>query len=96
VDWSGAARGPRGFDVGWCRLDLYLLFGERIADVFLAVYENAIGHPLADVPLWDWLGARPLARRGNELGAQLRAAGAAVISTSESFDGATRNGPPAA
>ena len=22
VDWSGAARGPRGYDVGWCRLDL--------------------------------------------------------------------------
>ncbi len=33
VDWSGGARGPRGFDVGWCRLDLYLLFGERVADV---------------------------------------------------------------
>jgi aminoglycoside phosphotransferase (APT) family kinase protein len=59
VDWSGAARGPRGFDVGWCRLDLYLLFGERIADVFLAAYENAIGHPLVDVPLWDaWALAR--------------------------------------
>jgi aminoglycoside phosphotransferase (APT) family kinase protein len=59
VDWSGAARGPRGFDVGWCRLDLYLLFDERIADVFLAAYENAIGHPLADVRLWDgWALAR--------------------------------------
>jgi aminoglycoside phosphotransferase (APT) family kinase protein len=59
VDWSGAARGPRGFDVGWCRLDLYLLFSERIADVFLAAYDNAIGHPLADVPLWDgWALAR--------------------------------------
>jgi aminoglycoside phosphotransferase (APT) family kinase protein len=59
VDWSGAARGPRGFDVGWCRLDLYLLFGERIADVFLAAYENAIGHPFADVPVWDgWALAR--------------------------------------
>jgi len=34
VDWSGGARGPRGFDVGWCRLDLYLLFDERAADVF--------------------------------------------------------------
>jgi aminoglycoside phosphotransferase (APT) family kinase protein len=59
VDWSGAARGCRGFDVGWCRLDLYLLFGEWIADVFLAVYENEIGHPLPDVPLWDcWALAR--------------------------------------
>jgi aminoglycoside phosphotransferase (APT) family kinase protein len=59
VDWSGAARGPRGFDVGWCRLDLCLLFGERVADVFLAVYEDAIGHPLADIALWDgWALAR--------------------------------------
>jgi aminoglycoside phosphotransferase (APT) family kinase protein len=53
VDWSGGARGPRGFDVGWCRLDLYLLFGELVADVFLAAYEDAIGHPLADSALWD-------------------------------------------
>src|ERR1039458_1136272 len=39
VDWSGGARGPRGFDVGWCRLDLVLLLEERIADVFPAAYE---------------------------------------------------------
>ncbi len=59
VDWSGAARGPRGFDVGWCRLDLYLLFDERVADVFLAAYEDATGHPLAAVGLWDrWAVAR--------------------------------------
>jgi aminoglycoside phosphotransferase (APT) family kinase protein len=53
VDWSGAARGPRGFDVGWCRLDLYLLFDERVADVFLAAYEGASGYAVADVGLWD-------------------------------------------
>jgi aminoglycoside phosphotransferase (APT) family kinase protein len=59
VDWSGGARGPRGFDLGWCRLDLYLLFGERIADVFLAAYEDATGHPVADIGLWDgWAVAR--------------------------------------
>jgi aminoglycoside phosphotransferase (APT) family kinase protein len=59
VDWSGGARGPRGFDVGWCRLDLYLLFGERVADVFLAAYQDAIGHPLVDIALWDgWALAR--------------------------------------
>ena len=59
VDWSGGARGPRGFDVGWCRLDLYLLFDERAADVFLAAYEDATGHPVADVALWDgWALAR--------------------------------------
>jgi aminoglycoside phosphotransferase (APT) family kinase protein len=55
VDWSGAARGPRGYDVGWCRLDLVLLFDERIADVFLEAYE----HPIDDVALWDgWAAAR--------------------------------------
>ncbi len=59
VDWSGASRGPRGYDVGWCRLDLYLLFAERLADVFLAAYEDAAGHPVADIGLWDgWATAR--------------------------------------
>jgi aminoglycoside phosphotransferase (APT) family kinase protein len=59
VDWSGAARGPRGYDVGWCRLDLVLLFDERIADVFLAAYEDGIGQSFADVVLWDgWAVAR--------------------------------------
>jgi aminoglycoside phosphotransferase (APT) family kinase protein len=59
VDWSGGARGPRGFDVGWCRLDLYLLFDERVADVFLAAYEDASGHAVADMGLWDgWALAR--------------------------------------
>ena len=59
VDWSGAARGPRGFDVGWCRLDLYLLFDERVADVFLAAYQDATGHPLAGIGVWDgWALAR--------------------------------------
>jgi aminoglycoside phosphotransferase (APT) family kinase protein len=59
VDWSGAARGPRGYDVGWCRLDLLLLFDERLADVFLAAYEDAAGQRLDDVGLWDgWALAR--------------------------------------
>ena len=59
VDWSGAARGPRGFDVGWCRLDLVLLFDEPIADVFLAAYEDGIGRTIDDMTLWDgWAVAR--------------------------------------
>ena len=59
VDWSGAARGPRGYDLAWCRLDLVLLFDERIADVFLAAYEAAIGETLGDAVLWDgWAVAR--------------------------------------
>jgi hypothetical protein len=59
VDWSGGARGPRGYDVGWCRLDLVLLFEARIADAFLAAYEGACGAVLGDVALWDaWAAAR--------------------------------------
>lgn len=59
VDWSDAARGPRGFDLGWCRLDLVLLFNEQIADVFLEAYEAATGKIVDEVALWDsWAAAR--------------------------------------
>ncbi len=59
VDWSGAARGPRGYDVGWCRLDLYLLFDERLADVFLVAYEDGARQQITDIALWDgWALAR--------------------------------------
>jgi aminoglycoside phosphotransferase (APT) family kinase protein len=53
VDWSGAARAPRGFDVGWCRLDLFLLHGRPAADTFLAAYEDAAGAAVPDMALWD-------------------------------------------
>jgi aminoglycoside phosphotransferase (APT) family kinase protein len=60
VDWSGAVNGPAGFDVGWCRLDLYLLFGEHIADVFFRAYESAAGGiDPEQLALWDlWALAR--------------------------------------
>lgn len=59
VDWPSGARGPAGFDLGWCRLDLVLLFDERTADVFLAAYEAEIGEAVGDARLWDcWAVAR--------------------------------------
>lgn len=59
VDWSDASRGPRGFDLGWCRLDLVLLFDEQIADDFLAAYEAASGEAVIEMRLWDcWAVAR--------------------------------------
>jgi RimJ/RimL family protein N-acetyltransferase/aminoglycoside phosphotransferase (APT) family kinase protein len=59
VDWSGAALGPRSFDVGWCRLDLYLLFGQHIADRFLESYQAASGVACPDSRLADlWAAAR--------------------------------------
>jgi aminoglycoside phosphotransferase (APT) family kinase protein len=59
VDWTGGAIGPPGFDVGWCRLDLYLLYGERIADEFLVSYQAATPSVRLDPLLWDlWAIAR--------------------------------------
>jgi aminoglycoside phosphotransferase (APT) family kinase protein len=59
VDWSGATLGPRGYDIGWCRLDLYLLYGEHIADQFLGAYQAASDHPLPEPLLCDlWACAR--------------------------------------
>ncbi|MGI9006535.1 MAG: phosphotransferase family protein [Streptosporangiaceae bacterium] len=59
VDWSGGSLGPPGLDTGWCRLDLYLLHGQGIADVFLNAYERATGSALPHPLLWDlWAVAR--------------------------------------
>lgn len=59
VDWSGAALGPRCYDVSWCRLDLVLLFDRATADAFLAAYETAAGASVGDISLWDsWALAR--------------------------------------
>jgi aminoglycoside phosphotransferase (APT) family kinase protein len=59
VDWSSGSRGPRGFDLGWCRLDLILLFDEQIADDFLAAYEAGAGQAVGEMRLWDcWAAAR--------------------------------------
>lgn len=59
VDWSGGSRGPRGYDLGWCRLDLVLLFDEQTADDFLAAYEAEAGQAVGEIRLWDrWAAAR--------------------------------------
>jgi aminoglycoside phosphotransferase (APT) family kinase protein len=59
VDWSGGALGPRGFDLGWCRLDLFLLFDQRTADRFLESYQAASKVAPSDLLLCDlWAAAR--------------------------------------
>jgi aminoglycoside phosphotransferase (APT) family kinase protein len=59
VDWTGGATGPPGFDVAWCRLDLYLLYGEHLADEFLVSYQAAAPSARLDPLLWDlWAIAR--------------------------------------
>ncbi|HEY2576109.1 MAG TPA: aminoglycoside phosphotransferase family protein [Streptosporangiaceae bacterium] len=59
VDWPGAALGPPGFDLSWCRLDLYLLYEEDIADAFLHSYLGTGGNAPTDPLWWDlWALAR--------------------------------------
>jgi aminoglycoside phosphotransferase (APT) family kinase protein len=43
VDWPNAGTGPRGIDVGHCRLNLAVLFTPDLADDYLAAYERASG-----------------------------------------------------
>jgi aminoglycoside phosphotransferase (APT) family kinase protein len=57
VDWTQACRGPRVFDVGYCRADLSMLFGLDEADLFLEEYEAATGKSVSQITLWDLAGA---------------------------------------
>ena len=57
VDWSGAGRAPRGYDLAWCRQDLVFLYDVHVADVFTRAYDRAFGSPTPDVALWDYFAA---------------------------------------
>ncbi len=57
VDWSLAECGPWQFDVGYCRVDLSILFGLQAADDFLDAYQAERGFAVAQMPLWDLAGA---------------------------------------
>ncbi|TCP69454.1 aminoglycoside phosphotransferase (APT) family kinase protein [Baia soyae] len=52
VDWVNACIGPRGVDVGHCRLNLALLYGVEIADQFLLEYEK-VAESFTYHPYWD-------------------------------------------
>jgi aminoglycoside phosphotransferase (APT) family kinase protein len=52
VDWPGAGTGPRGIDVGHCRLNLAVLHSAAAAERFLELYRARAGQavdPRADV-----------------------------------------------
>jgi Ser/Thr protein kinase RdoA (MazF antagonist) len=57
VDWGTAEAGPHELDVGYCRLDLEILFGPDAAAQFLACYEQELQLKIADLPLWDLWGS---------------------------------------
>lgn len=72
VDWAAASLTPRGSDVGNCRLDLVLMFGEEAADGFLGAYEDASDLLVPRLALWDLL-ASVRAKTEHWLGGWLRA-----------------------
>lgn len=57
VDWPNACRGPAGIDVGHCRVNLALLYGMEIADLFLAAYEKHAGSSFIYDSYWDIVSA---------------------------------------
>lgn len=56
VDWDVARAAPPGADVGYCRADLAMAFGQQVADGFAYAYDRHAG-PLPDAAWWDLLGA---------------------------------------
>jgi aminoglycoside phosphotransferase (APT) family kinase protein len=57
VDWTLVRSGPPVSEVGYCRVDLALLFGLEAADIFLEAYEAAHGERVRDRARWDLAGA---------------------------------------
>ncbi len=53
VDWTQAAWGPPGLDLGHMRWNLVADHGEGVADRFLTAYAAATGRALGEQPYWD-------------------------------------------
>lgn len=53
VDWVNACIGPAGVDIGHCRWNLAMLYGNAAADAFLDAYERHAGSDYRYDPYWD-------------------------------------------
>ncbi|GAA0603677.1 hypothetical protein GCM10009001_20910 [Virgibacillus siamensis] len=53
VDWVNGCKGPRGVDVGHCRVNLAMLHGVEAADGFLRDYRELAGSRFTYEPYWD-------------------------------------------
>ena len=62
IDWEEASYGDPNFDVGYCRMDMFLSgMGKAAADEFLALYEAEMGRPVQNLALWELAAApRPM------------------------------------
>ncbi len=79
TDWVNASSGPRGIDVGHCRLNLATLFGVEVADRFLDAYRALDG--AEHDPFWDAITAIEFLPGDHELTAQWHDAGRGDLST---------------
>lgn len=52
VDWPNACRGPQGVDVGHCRVNLAMLHGVEVGELFLEVYQEKVPD-FSYNPYWD-------------------------------------------
>ncbi|WP_164670797.1 phosphotransferase family protein [Virgibacillus doumboii] len=55
VDWVNGCKGPRGVDIGHCRVNLAMLYGVKTADGFLKTYQHQAGADFTYDPYWDLL-----------------------------------------
>lgn len=55
VDWVNGCKGPRGVDVGHCRVNLAMLYGVEAADGFLKEYRKLAWSQFTYEPYWDIL-----------------------------------------
>lgn len=53
VDWASARRGPHEVEVGYCRVDLSMLFGGDAPEQFLAAYQERAERGVENVSRWD-------------------------------------------
>jgi aminoglycoside phosphotransferase (APT) family kinase protein len=61
VDWEEAAFGDAGIDVAYFCMELCLEGLEDEAEQFLQVYEKTVGHPVANLGVWEMAAAvRPM------------------------------------
>ncbi|SHG57236.1 Predicted kinase, aminoglycoside phosphotransferase (APT) family [Ornithinibacillus halophilus] len=53
VDWVNACYGPKGVDIGHCRINLAMLYNVEVADEFLEAYISHAGEDFQYNPYWD-------------------------------------------
>ncbi len=53
VDWEEAAYGDPGYDVAYCRMEMYIEGLDAAADSFLRTYESARGQPVTNLGFWE-------------------------------------------